>query len=344
MSLYLRNNVWWTRFISPDGTVVQRSTKTDNRRQAQEYMDLLKADLWRVQFLGEKPRMLWQEAVVRFMRETQNKDRDSEVRMFRYFDKYFRDKYVDEIRRMHVDEIIQDKLKDGVANATVNRYLQKLRAVLNKAHKEWEVKCSPPYIKLLKEPKKRVRWITETEANKLLRLLPSHLADMVAFALETGLRESNITLLRWDQVDLSQKVIFIEGDDILKSEKAFVVPLSEMAVSIIRRQIGKHRERVFTYQGKGIRRANTYAFKNAVKAAGLDNFRFHDLRHTWATWHVQRGTPIEILQELGGWSDYKMVKRYAHFSHDHLKQYVDRSQSALTTKLSTVTTLSDFRK
>ncbi|WP_373020988.1 tyrosine-type recombinase/integrase [Thiomicrorhabdus sp.] len=344
MSLYLRNNVWWTRFIAPDGKIVQRSTKTENRRQAQEYMDLLKADLWRVQHLGERPRLLWQEAVVRFMRETQNKDQYNEIRMFRYFDKYFRDKYLDEIRRMHVDAIIQEKLEDGVSNATVNRYLQKLKAVLNKAHKEWEVKCSPPYIKLLKEPKKRVRWITEPEAERLISLLPEHLADMVTFALETGLRESNITLLRWDQVDLSQRAIFIEGDDILKSDKAFVVPLSDMAVEIIRRQVGKNRERVFTYKGKGVRRANTYAFKNAVKAAGLENFRFHDLRHTWATWHVQRGTPIEILQELGGWSDYKMVKRYAHFTHQHLQQYVDRVQSGLTTKLSTVTTLGNFRK
>ncbi|RUM92809.1 MAG: site-specific integrase [Thiomicrospira sp.] len=344
MSLYLRNKVWWTRFISPDGSIVQRSTKTEDRRQAQEFMDLTKAELWRVQVLGEKPRMSWKEAVVRFMRETQNKDRYNEIRMFRYLDKYFGDKYVDEIRRMHVDEIIQDKLKDGVANATVNRYLQKLKAVLNKAHKEWEVKCSPPYIKLLKEPKKRVRWITEPEADRLISLLPLHLADMVMFALETGLRESNITLLRWDQVDLSQRVIYIEGDDILKSEQAFAVPLSDKAVDILRNQVGNNWQRVFTYKGKGVRRANTNAFKNAVKAAELENFRFHDLRHTWATWHVQRGTPLEIVQELGGWTDYKMVKRYAHFSHEHLKQYVDRSQSEFTTKLSTISTLSNFRK
>lgn len=292
---------------------------------------MLKAELWRVHQLGEKPRMLWQEAVVRFMRETQNKDQDNEIRLFRYLDRYFRDKYLDEIRRMHIDDIIQNKLKDGAKNATVNRYLQKLRAVLNKAHKEWEVKCTPPYIKLLKEPKKRVRWITESEAQTLINALPSHLADMVIFALETGLRESNITLLRWDQVDLSQRAIFIEGEDILKSEKAFVVPLSDKAVEVLRRQVGNNRERVFAYKGKGVRRANTYAFKNACKRVGLEDFRWHDLRHTWATWHVQRGTPIEILQELGGWTDYKMVKRYAHFSHQHLQQYVNRAQTGLAT-------------
>lgn len=331
MSIYLRNNIWWTNFTAPDGSRIQRSTATEDRRLAQEFTDMLKAELWRVHQLGEKPRMLWQEAVVRFMRETQNKDQDNEIRLFRYLDRYFRDKYLDEIRRMHIDDIIQNKLKDGAKNATVNRYLQKLRAVLNKAHKEWEVKCTPPYIKLLKEPKKRVRWITESEAQTLINALPSHLADMVIFALETGLRESNITLLRWDQVDLSQRAIFIEGEDILKSEKAFVVPLSDKAVEVLRRQVGNNRERVFTYKGKGVRRANTYAFKNACKRIGLEDFRWHDLRHTWATWHVQRGTPIEILQELGGWTDYKMVKRYAHFSHQHLQQYVNRAQTGLAT-------------
>mgnify|MGYP005750934893 CR=1 FL=1 len=331
MSIYLRGNVWWTEFTAPDGSRIRRSTATEDRQNALEFEAKLQNELWRIYHLGEKPRLSWKEAVIRYMRETQNKDRDNEIRLFRYLDPFFGHMFLDEIRRMHIDELIQRKLKDGASNATVNRHLQKLRAVLNKAHKEWEVKCDPPFIKLLKEPKKRVRWITEAEAKRLIMALPSHTADMVTFSLETGLRESNVTLLRWDQVDLAQRVVFIEGDDILKSEKAFVVPLSDKAVEVIKNQVGKHPERVFTYDGKGVRRANTRVFKTACKKVGLEDFRWHDLRHTWATWHVQRGTPLEVLQELGGWSDYNMVKRYAHFTHEHLSRYVNRSQSGLTT-------------
>jgi integrase len=268
--------------------------------------------------------MLWKEAVVRFMREKQNKDQTNEVSIFKYLDPFLGHMYVDEIRRMHVDEIIQQRLKEGVTNTTINRLLQKLRAVLNKAHKEWEVKCDPPYIKLLKEPKRRVRWITESEAQKLIMALQPHTADMVIFSLETGLRESNVTLLRWEQVDLSQRIVYIEGDDILKSDQAFVVPLSDVAVEVIKKQVGKHSERVFTFRGNPVRRANTKSFKETCKAVGLTDFRWHDLRHTWATWHIQRGTPLEVLQELGGWSDYKMVKRYAHFNHQHLQKFVNR--------------------
>lgn len=331
MSIYLRNNIWWTKFTAPNGKRIQRSTETEERQQALESEAKLKHDLWRIYHLGEKPRILWKEAVIRFIREKQNKDQVNEISIFKYLDPYFGKMYVDEIRRMHIDEIIQQRLKDGVSNATINRLLQKLRAVLNIAHKEWEVKCDPPYIKLLKEPKKRVRWLKEEEAQRLIMALPFHLSDMVVFSLETGLRESNVTLLRWEQINLSERIVYIEGDDILKSELAFVVPLSEIAIQVIKRQIGKHSCRVFTYKGNPIRRANTKSFKNACKKVGLKNFRWHDFRHTWATWHIQRGTPLEALQELGGWSDYKMVKRYAHFSHQHLKQFIDRIPSGLAT-------------
>ncbi|WP_082676480.1 site-specific integrase [Thiomicrospira sp. WB1] len=284
--------------------------------------------------------MLWKEAVVRFIREKQNKDTANEVSIFKYLDAYFGHLYVDEIRRMHVDDIIQQRLKEGVSNTTINRLLQKLRAVLNIAHKEWEVKCDPPYIKLLKEPKKRVRWLSEGEAQRLIMALPSHIADMATFSLETGLRESNVTLLRWDQVDLSERIIYVEGDDILKGDTAFVVPLSDVVIDVIKRQVGNHPERVFTYKGRPVRRANTKSFKNACERAGIENFRWHDFRHTWATWHVQNGTPLAVLQELGGWSDYKMVKRYAHFSHKHLKRFVNRSQSGSATNIATLASVS----
>jgi len=56
--------------------------------------------------------------------------------------------------------------------------------------------------------------------------------------------------------------------------------------------------------------------------AGIENFRWHDLRHTWASWHIQRGTPLQVLKELGGWATLEMVQRYAHFSAEHLTPYV----------------------
>ena len=271
-------------------------------------------------------RMLWQDAVVRFQIETKNKDHINEATLFKIASKYLNDLYLDEINRQHINDIVQCRLNEGVSNTTVNRLLQKVRALLRKARREWEVACNDIYIKLLPEPKIRIRWLTKKESNALLSALPTHLKPVVQLALETGLRESNLTLLRWDQIDFSARVIFIEGHDVLKGNKPYVVPLSDKTIKVLKKLKGKHRTRVFTFRKRPIRRAGGKSFRNAVQRAGITHFRFHDLRHTWATWHVQQGTPLDVLQELGGWSDFKMVKRYAHYSHDHLHQYVGFSQ------------------
>ena len=69
---------------------------------------------------------------------------------------------------------------------------------------------------------------------------------------------------------------------------------------------------------------STAAWYKALGRAGIDNFRWHDFRHTWASWHVQGGTPLNVLQELGGWASYSMVLRYAHLAADHLAPWAER--------------------
>lgn len=82
--------------------------------------------------------------------------------------------------------------------------------------------------------------------------------------------------------------------------------------------------RVFRYEGEAIARANTRAWRKALARAGISDFRWHDLRHTWASWHVQSGTPLEVLQVLGGWSSHDMVLRYAHLAPSHVAAWAGR--------------------
>jgi Phage integrase family. len=84
---------------------------------------------------------------------------------------------------------------------------------------------------------------------------------------------------------------------------------------------------VFTYFGKPIANANTRAWRNALKRAGINDFRWHDLRHTWATWHRQAGTPTHELQRLGGWKSSAMVERYAHLAPEQLASAAARLNS-----------------
>jgi integrase len=98
----------------------------------------------------------------------------------------------------------------------------------------------------------------------------------------------------------------------------------ETALAVLRRQIGKHPTRVFTFRGEPIEQVNTKAWTGALKRAGIADFRWHDLRHTFATWHRQAGTPTHELQRLGSWKTGAMVERYAHVAPEALQSAAAR--------------------
>jgi len=327
MSLYRRgkDGVWWVRFTAPDRHRVRQSTGTQDRAKAQEYQDKLKVELWRVSKLGEKPRRTWQEAAVRYLREVSHKaGYEEDKRQIKWLDKYWREKYLDEITRDVVEKVKEAKLETGVANATCNRMLAVVRAVLRKAAYDWEWMDRAPKVRMLPEPKRRIRFITREEAERLIAELPDHLAEAVRFSLETGLRRSNVTDLQWSQVDLTRRCAWVHPDQ-AKARKAIPVPLNASAMLVLRRLQGKHEVYVFSYRGRApVRCVNGQGWRDAVKRAGLKNFRWHDLRHTWASWHVQQGTPLHALQELGGWETADMVRRYAHLASEHLAEYAER--------------------
>jgi len=284
----------------------------------------LKAELWRVSKLGERPRRQWSEAVVRWLKESDHKATlETDKMHLRWLDRFLAGWQLDEINRAHVDRITDARVAEGVSNATVNRTLEVVRAILRKALNDWEWLDRVPRIRMLKEPTRRIRFLSQEEAERLLAALPGHLAEMARFSLSTGLRRGNVTGLQWTQVDLVRRCAWIHPDQ-AKARKAIAVPLNAEAMLILRRQSGKHLTHVFSFNGKPIRQVSTKAWYAALERAGITDFRWHDLRHTWASWHVQQGTPLYALQELGGWESPEMVRRYAHLSAEHLAPYADR--------------------
>lgn len=325
MALYRRQDsvYWWVRFTAPNGREVRRSAGTADKRRAQEYEDSLKAKLWRVANLGEKPRRSWQEAVLRFVEEQEGQPSLPVQKLhLRSLDQWLRGRCLDEIGRDLLDTVAQARKADGVSAATVNRMLEVARAVLRRAAREWEWIDRAPYVRMLPVQKKRIRWLTREEADRLIAALPEHLAAMARFTLAAGPRERNVTNLEWSQLDLVRKVAWIHPDQ-SKTKKAYAVPLNAEAVAVIRGQIGKHPGRVFTYLGKPVERCNNHGWRTALRKAGIKDFRWHDLRHTWASWHVQSGTPLHVLMELGGWSSLGMVMCYAHLSAGHLAHHAE---------------------
>jgi integrase len=314
---------YYTRF-SICGVRVQESTRATSRREAEEYEEKRRRDIRGQVLLGKKPEHTWPEAVIRWVKEmSHKKSLCTDAYIFEWLSPRL-DKYtLSEITKEVIEGLAVEKAEEGTVPSTVNRKLCLIRAVLNRAYKKWEWLDRVPHFNMRHVDNKRIRFITKEEAARLLKELPEHLRVMAEFTLATGLRRANVTGLQWQDVDLKARHTMIYHDQ-AKGKKAIPVPLNADAMRVLYKQKGKHEQYVFTYQGKRITQCSTKAFRSALKRAKIKNFRWHDLRHTWASWHVQNGTSLHELQQLGSWQTFDMVLRYAHLSSTHLRDAANR--------------------
>jgi integrase len=265
------------------------------------------------------------------VKETSHKrTHDKDIAKLRWLDRALGHLMLSQVTRDVIDQI-GERLAKTSSPSNANRYLALIRSILRRARDDWEWVSHIPKVQLYREPKQRIRFLTPDEARRLLTELPEHLREMAQFALTTGLRQRNVSYLQWSQVDMSRRVAWIHPDE-AKAGRAIGVPLNEDALDVLRRRLGRHRDYVFTYQGKPVARCSTKAWKRALERAGIERtFRWHDLRHTWASWHVQSGTPLQELMELGSWASYDMVLRYAHLAADHLRGAASRIDGTFLT-------------
>lgn len=328
--LYRRQDspYWWIDCVLADGRRVCRSTRLRGRQEAEEYLIRLKAEAYEAARSGIQVDRTWQEAVIRYVAESGDKatlERDQMC--LRTLDAYLGDK---RLRQVNMDAlwpfIHQRSQVDGVANATINRALEVVRRILHLARDEWGWLDRFPRIRMLKEPKRRIRFLTREEADKLLAELPEHLVPVVRFALSTGCRMGEILGLEWRRVDFGRRVAWLDPGT-TKNGEGRGIPLNREAVLALRAVQDNDPRWCFTYKGKRMTAVGA-AWDRARVRAGVEDFRFHDLRHTWASWHVMHGTSLQELMELGGWKSYEMVLRYAHLAPEHLANAAARIDRA----------------
>ncbi len=263
----------------------------------------------------------WNQALKEYYRFKKMGKNDWTYR--KYFDSIFKDKDVNDITKQDIA-----MARSGIKGApgTVNRYLNYFRAVLMYAYEELGWLDAKPIVKRVKEDSKRIKFFTQKDIKRLISFLPFHLKKPFMFSLLTGVRMSNCLNLKWE--DIGDDMIFVHADE-TKNGKGLSVPLNTECKKLIAsiKPIGPY---VFTYAGRKMNRASNTGWYNALKKAGLEDFRWHDIRHTWATHHVQNGTPLHTLQHLGGWSDFNIVNRYAHLSKDYLSDACEVSNTLIS--------------
>jgi integrase len=288
--------------------------------------------LWRVAKLGEQPTYTWDEAGERMLKESEHlADYGNRVIHILHFHKFFAGRVLSSITRDEIvaalpkwDQRCKAKQKP-VSRATKNKYLATIRIMLKLAADKWDWIDRAPKLEDAKLANRRIRWITKSEAQRLIRAIRADwMRDVAILGFTTGLRRANLLGLEWSQVDLVNRRAWIHPDQ-AKARKPIGVPLNDEAVEAIRRWIGKHETFVFVRRDKPIPTSSwcSAQWDRQCARAGIEDFRFHDVRHTWASWHVQAGTPLNRLMELGGWAKYEHVLRYAHLAPEHLAEHAN---------------------
>lgn len=251
-------------------------------------------------------------------------------------------------------EITAERIRKSLAGhkaATWNRKKNIIMAILRLAHEHGMVE-SIPKLKSMPTEEGRILWLTAQEWARLDAELPRHLKPLARFAVATGLRRHNALELAWREVDMRRRVAWIHPDE-AKARKPISVPLNDEAMVVLEGQRGISPTWVFPYRknrriawenagpmneigeafGRACVRAGIHLVQKRLK--GRDGkralvtrsaFVWHGLRHTWASWHVMNGTPLEVLQKLGGWASLDMVQKYAHLAPGHVATYANNAK------------------
>lgn len=330
MSLYKVGDVWYM-YVVHNGRRIRRSTGYRDRKEAQRVHDQVKSKLWERKLDGRT----WNDAVKEWLKAAPRDDADKYRLKALALD--YSDRLIADVTAEGLEAAIA---KRGPSPGTYNRYINLIKAILNLAKNKGWIDVVP-HLARKKSAPSRLRWLTPDEWKRLHKELPDHLKPMATFALATGLRQKNVTMLEWSQVDMRRRVCWIHPDQ-AKARKPIGVPLSATAMAVLKAQKQaqdavaeddpNHKSRwVFPYRGKPIAKIKS-AWGAALERAKVRNFTWHDLRHTWASWHVQAGTPLPVLKELGGWNTMQMVMRYAHLAPEHLRAYAGAVEENLGNK------------
>jgi integrase len=284
--------------------------------------------MWRITKLGERKAYLFDEAAIAFLKShTEKRDYRSKVQHIRFWRTHFGGMALCSLTTEAIGNALPTHRRSQygkarpLSGATKNRYLATLSKLLNDCVRRGWLDVSP-YIEKFAEAPIREVIMTPSQAVVFLSALPEGwMRDVCAFALATGMRAGEILSLEWAQVQIERRLVSVLASK-AKSGSSRPVPLNDDALAVILRRQGLNERHVFARIDKPAAEIDRRPFSKAAKAAGLPaGFRFHDLRHSWASAHAVAGTPLLTLQRLGGWKTLAMLNRYAHLSADDLAQY-----------------------
>lgn len=254
-----------------------------------------------------------------------NKSIKSSIIYANYFLNYFGEKtLIKDIKPSDIETFKLHMIERGKANATINRYLSAIKRAYNIMCNDGLIDFNPTRkVKKLTEDNRRHRYLTKAEWERLKRALPFVIQCIVICALQTGLRKENVLKLRWEQVDLNLRVIEIVSTD-NKGKKRILLPITNTLYDVFMLLEPRSEGYIFLNPEtdmpyNDIRKS----FYRALKEAGINDFKFHDLRRTVGTWLLEEGVDVVTIQHLLGHKDISTTQRYLSLIPEQNKRAFD---------------------
>lgn len=325
MPIYKRGDSanWYIRI----GRDIDRSAKTASKTDAQALEAKWRQELRRQTMFGESPRRTWDDAVLRWSQDVGQHRRGWETDSYRleWLTTKLSGQWLEDISRQTLDDIMLDR--PAITPATHNHFVDLVRAVLRYAARELQWVDRVPVFRRRTVDNQRVRFLKDwAEAERLIQAMPEHWRDPARFSLLTGIRQSTMRDLRWEWVDLKRGTMTIPASS-MKSDRRVTLPITKAAAEVLKRQ-PRDREHVFVRpDGQPMGKLHHKVWTAVLRRSGMTGFRWHDLRHTWASWSVMGGMDLYTLQRLGAWESPAMVQRYAHLGDDHLRQAAEATSA-----------------
>jgi integrase len=332
--LFKRSGIWHID-KRIEGQRVCQSTGSAELEEAERFLARLTESLRQAKVYGVRQERSFEEASIKFVRENQHKrSLDRDICLLKQLMPWIGNLPLHRVHRGTLDPWIDFKRKEGRKPGTINHGLKVVRRILNLAEYEWMDENGmtwlerAPRIKMLPDTNKRQPYpLSWDEQKKLFSELPSHLAEMALFAVNTGCRDAEICRLQWDwevTVPELKTFVFIVPRSFVKNGDERLVVLNEVARSVVNARRGKHRTHVFDYKGAPIQRMLNSSWCRVRKEVGLPQVRVHDLKHTFGRRLRAAGVSFEDRQDLLGHRSGRMT---THYSAAELTKLIEAANS-----------------
>jgi len=330
-----RGKVWYFEFMYK-GKRYYEKIGAVSKTVAKEIANEIRSKIIRGEYIPQKEKSItFKEAAENYLKwyinhsNARPRSKEEQKRKVEKLIQFFGNFRISEISENLIERYKEHRLNEGVSKKTINRELNVLNSIFNRVKELNLYNGDLPKVKKFKtDSDDTVKYLTPEEARRLVEACPDWFKPVVVFALNTGLRAGEIFSLRWENIDFENRVIYIESTS-TKTKKTYKVPMNETVYKLLKKLEKEKKEHGYVFTNRlGLPykyedRTYLKVFKNACKRAGIENFRFHDLRHTFASWIAMKSKDIYAVQKLLNHSSLEMTKRYAHLTENYLRQVVN---------------------